>query len=49
MFTSGEYIMRHHKSKTHYLDESGNVIDINQFWKYRTGPKWNKDWKVFSK
>lgn len=49
MFTNIEYIMRHHKSKSYYLDEAGNVLDIKQFWKYRTSHKWNKDWKVFVK
>ena len=49
MFLSDEYIMRHHNSKTHYLDEAGNVIDIKQFWKYRTSHKWDKNWKVFVK
>jgi len=49
MFTDSEYIMKHKSSKSHYVDEAGNVIGINDFWKWRTGPKWDKDWKVFIK
>ena len=44
-FLHGEFIHLNPR-KTHYLDEDGNVISINYFWKYRTAESWKKDWKV---
>lgn len=49
LFTNTEWIKKHPKGSAHYLDEQDNVIGINDFWKYRTGPKWDKDWGIYLK
>lgn len=30
------------------IDENGLEMDYDQFWKYRSEPKWDKDWLLLS-
>lgn len=48
-FTDTEWIKKHPKSTRHYIDENKNVLDIKDFWKYRTAPRWDKNWLVCPK
>ena len=48
-FDSQGWIKKHPKSKEHYIDERKNVISVSAFWKWRTGPRWNKDWSITKK
>ena len=48
-FTDQEWIKKHPKSTKHYLDEAGNVIGANDFWRWRTAPRWQENWKVYGK
>lgn len=45
IFVASAWIKR--KSARHYVDEKGNVISVRNFWQWRTGPKWNKDWSLY--
>lgn len=46
-FMRNEYLKRAPKSKVHFKDEEDNVINMKQFWKYRTKAMWNTDWSIY--
>lgn len=46
-FLGSDYIELCIKSKHNYKDEQGNVFLDSNFWRWRTGPSWDKDWTIY--
>jgi hypothetical protein len=49
LFLGDHFLEKHPTSTQHYFDEKKELVDIKHFWKYRTGPRWEREWEIFVK